>query len=203
MIHLYTNIVVVPAQIENRVPNRLLFSFILASILTNTQKVLIQLRCHCLSSLIGYYTNISSPTKWLVVSDLYDFATKTWFWDDHRFFNVDPLSSYIISGILVRQWAQSGRGGRSAFNLENPEYLEPHLWMVILSIIIKQSRTRPYTRQHQSRTGGQGHWWKLDHFSAWFRTPWGTNRPTDLLTDRVTYRVACTRLKTLDSRVSK
>ena len=65
---------------------------------------------------------MSSTIKWLVVSDLYNFAFKTWFWDDHRFFNVDPLSSYIISGILVRQWAQSGRGGRSAFKkaLENP-----------------------------------------------------------------------------------
>ena len=34
------------------------------------------------------------------------------------------------------------------------------------------------TWQHQSRTGGQGHWWKLDHFSAWFLTAWLTDQRT-------------------------
>ena len=50
--------------------------------------------------------------------------------------------------------------------------------------MIMRLKTRHCTRQHQSRTGGQGHWWKLDHFSAWFCTLWRTNRPTDQPTDR-------------------
>ena len=36
-------------------------------------------------------------------------------------------------------------------------------------------KTRPYTRQHQSRTGGQVPWCGLDSFSAKISTMWRTN----------------------------
>ena len=52
-------------------------------------------------------------------------------------------------------------------------------------------RTRPCTRQHQSRTGGQGHWCGLDSFSAKISSV--PDGPTDRRADRVAYRVACTR----------
>ena len=60
--------------------------------------------------------------------------------------------------------------------------------------ILCPSKTRPYTRQHQSRTGGQGLWCSLDRLLAKkFNSV--TDQPTDRPTDRVTYRVACARLK--------
>ena len=77
-------------------------------------------------------------------------------------------------------------------------YFYPLSWRTV-------PRTRPYTRQHQSRAGGQGQYssWAGAVTQIW--SPFSSKRrkkrsdfrrtdgPTDWLT--VTYRVACTRLK--------
>ena len=45
-------------------------------------------------------------------------------------------------------------------------------------------QTRPCTRKHQSRMGGQGQQRKLNCLSVCFRTAWRTDQPTDRRTDR-------------------
>ena len=87
--------------------------------------------------------------------------------------------------------------------------------LISFLLISKHWKTRPYTRQHQSRAGGQGQYgsWAgavteicspLSSKRPKTRSDYGrtdgptdrrTDRPTDRPTDIVTYGVACTRLK--------
>merc|ERR1719431_1767658 len=71
--------------------------------------------------------------------------------------------------------------------------------------LLQKEKTRPYTRQHQSRAGGQGQYGSWAGAVTEISSPFSskrpktsdfgpTDRPTDRPTDIVIYRVACTRL---------
>ena len=66
----------------------------------------------------------------------------------------------------------------------------------------KEMKTRPLYTAASVANVGQGHWWKLDRFLAWFprfkKNGRRTDGPTDRRTDRPKHRVACSWLKTYD-----